>query len=109
MDLMRNKKSPIEKDTSTSIRMGEDVGSGIVPYSVKKGKEARKDKRLDIAHEALRLTFGLLAVVLLLAFCVSFFCNSCDIFNSFTLTSTLAGLFSVLTLILGFVAGTSID
>lgn len=74
-----------------------------------RGENDRKLFRLKIGQEALRYVFGIIAGSLLFSFIVCIFYDFETIFTTPVMTVVLYGLFGVLTLILGFVAGTSID
>ena len=96
------------KDADADAGMGVEVGKDVVlPKS--KDKEARQNKRLEMVHEALRGTFLLFSLVLLLSFLTACLFGNLDIFSSVTLSIIISGLFGVLTLLVGVVAGTSID
>ncbi len=118
MGLLQNKKPPAKKHSNFAKAMARDVNANkIIDLEVKKSitlpkskdKEARQNKRLEIVHEALRGTFLLFSLVLLLSFLTACLFGSLDIFSSVTLSIIISGLFGVLTLLVGVVAGTSID
>ncbi len=72
-------------------------------------KEERKTKRLEIIELALKRVLLILGLSLFCAFILAFFSRNYDIFNSTAFIILQASLFSVLTLLIGVVAGTSID
>ena len=73
------------------------------------GDNERKLFRLKIGREALQYVFAIIGLSLFLSFFVFVLFGYEKIFETPVMTVILSGLFSVLTLILGFVAGTSID
>ncbi len=93
-------------DTPDKQLMSDDAEGRV---EVVDEKEKRKTLRLRIAREALRWTFGLFLFVLSLAFITMNRYDSLDIFDSVILNIVISGLFGVLTLIIGFVAGSTID
>ena len=86
--------------------MKKDV---VEKYERERYEHQRKELRLIIARQALHWVFYIIAGTLIFAFVALFFLKIKEIFDSPVLSVVFSGLFGILTLILGFIAGSNIS